>query len=76
MAVAKTPEVLSVVVEVPGGSGEYLASGKLDEKGVDDAIEIIFWFVGKPRDEAVDDKCQEKMLVINVVDAEHRTAVE
>ncbi len=43
VAVAKAPEVLCVVVQVPGGAGEYAAIGELDEDGIDDAVP------GRPR---------------------------
>jgi hypothetical protein len=65
-----------VVVKVPGGAGEDLAGGKLEENGVDYSILIVFGVVGQTRYETVDDKGEEKMLVINVVQREHRAAIE
>lgn len=76
MAVAEAPEVLGVVVQVPGGASEDLASGKFKEHGVDDAVLIFFGFVGQARDEAVDDEGDEKVLVVDVVHREHGAAVE
>ncbi len=73
---AEVPEVLGVVVEVPGGAGEYLAGGELEQDGVDDAVLIVFGIVGQARDEAVDDEGEEKMFVIDVVEREHGAAVE
>jgi hypothetical protein len=74
--VTDVPEVLSVVVEVPGGAGEDLGGGNFEEDGVDDAILVVFGLVGEARDEAVDDEGDEKMLVVNVVQGEHGTAIE
>jgi hypothetical protein len=73
---AQVPEVLGVVVQVPGGAGEGVAGGKFEEKCLDDAVLIVFWFVRQARYEAVNDKGEEKMLIINVVQREHRAAVE
>jgi len=73
---AEVPEVLGVVVEVPGGAGEYLAGGKLEEKGIDDTVKIVVGFVRQSRDQAVDNKGQKKMFVIDVMDREHGAAVE
>lgn len=76
VAMAQAPEVLGVVVEMPGGPGEYLAGGKFEEKGVDDTVKIFVGFVRQSRDQAVDDKGQKKMFVIDVMDREHGAAVE
>ena len=76
VAVAEAPEVLGVVVEVPGGAGEDLAGGEFEEDGVDDAVLIVGGLVGQAGDEAVDDEGDEKMLVVDVVQREHGAAVE
>jgi hypothetical protein len=76
VAVAKAPEVLGVVVQMPGGSGEDAAGGEFEENGVDDTVLIVFGLVCEPRDEAVGDEGEEKMFVVNVVQREHRAAVE
>jgi hypothetical protein len=76
VAAADAPEVLGVVVEVPGGAGEDFAGGDFEEDGIDDAVLIVFGLVGQSWDEAVDDKGEEKMLVVNVVQGEHRAAIE
>jgi hypothetical protein len=73
---AKVPEVLGVVVQMPGGASEGVAGGKFEEKCLDDAVLIVFGFVGQARYEAVNDEGEEKMLIINVVQREHRAAVE
>ena len=73
---AKIPEVLGVVVQVPGGAGEDAAGGEFEQNGVDDAVLIVFGLVGQARDEAVDDEGEEKMLVVDVVQREHGAAVE
>ena len=76
MSVADVPEVLGVVVEVPGGAGEDLGGGDFEEDGIDDTVLVVFGLVRQARDEAVDDKGEEKMFVVNVVQGEHRAAVE
>ena len=73
---AQVPEVLGVVVQVPGGSGEDLAGGKFDEECLDDTVLIVFGFVRQARYEAVNHEGDEKMLVVNVMQREHRTAAE
>jgi hypothetical protein len=76
VAVAEAPEVLGVIVQMPGGSGEDAASGEFEENGVDDTVLIVFGLVGEEGDEAMGDEGEEKMFVINVVQREHRAAVE
>ena len=76
VAVAKVPEVLGVVVQVPGGAGEDAASGEFEEDGVDDAVLIVLGLVGQARYEAVDDEGEEKVLVVDIVQREHGAAVE
>ncbi len=76
VAVAEAPEVLGVVVQVPRGAGEDPAGGELKQKGVDDAILIVRRFIVQARDEPVNDEGEEKMFVINVVQREHRAAIE
>jgi hypothetical protein len=76
VAVAKVPEVLGVVVQVPGGAGEYAAIGELEEDGVDYAVLIVLGLVGQARYEAVDDEGDEKVLVVDIVQREHGAAVE
>src|SRR6266550_667394 len=73
---AQVPEVLGVVVQVPGGAGEGAAGGDFEQNGVDDAVLIVFGLVGQAGDEAVNDEGEEKMLVVNVVQREHGAAVE
>jgi hypothetical protein len=65
-----------VVVQVPGGAGKGAACWEFEEKGVDDAVLIVFGLVGEAGYEAVNDEGEEKMLVVNVVQGEHRAAVE
>ena len=67
VAVAEVPEILRVVVQVPGGAGEGAAGGEFEQDGVDDAVLIVFGLVGQAGYEAVHDEGEEKMLVINVV---------
>jgi hypothetical protein len=76
MAVADVPEILGVVVEMPGGAGEDIAVGDFEEDGIDDTVLIVFGFVGEARDEAVDNESDEKMLVVNVMQGEHGAAVK
>ena len=61
---------------MPGGAGEDLSGGDFDEDCVDDAVLIVFGFVGQARDEPVSDEGEEKMLVINVVQRQHGAAIE
>src|SRR5271154_6682979 len=76
VTVAEAPEVLGVVVQVPGGAGEDFASRKFQENSVDDTVLVVFGLVAQARDEAVDDEGEQKVFVINVVQREHRAAVE
>lgn len=76
MAAAEAPEVLGVVMQVPGGASEDLAGGKFEEHGVDNAVLIVCGLVGQAGDEAVDDEGDEKVLVVDVVQREHGAAVE
>jgi hypothetical protein len=76
VAVAEVPKVLGVVVQVPGGAGEGVAGGKFDEECLDDAILIVFGLVRQARYEAVNDEGEKKMLVVDVMQREHRAAVE
>jgi hypothetical protein len=76
VAVAKVPEILSVVVQVPGGMGEGAAAGEFEQDGVDDTVLIVFGFVGQARDEPVNNEGEEEMLVVNVVQREHGAAIE
>jgi hypothetical protein len=76
MAMAKIPEVLGVVMEVPGGAGENLSGRELEQEGVDDTVLIVLGLVGQAGDEAVGDEGKENMLIVNVVEREHRAAVE
>jgi hypothetical protein len=73
---ADVPEVLGVVVEVPGGAGEDLGGGDFEEDSVDDAVLVVHGFIGEARDEAMDYEGDEKMLVVDVVKGEHGAAVE
>ena len=68
---AKAPEVLGVVVQVPGGAGEYAAIGELDEDGIDDAVLVVLGLVGQARYEAVDYEGDEKVLVVDIMQREH-----
>ena len=76
MTAAEIPEVLGVVVEVPGGAGEDFSGGKLEQEGVDDAVLIVGWLIGQARDEAVGDEGEEKVFVVDVMQREHGAAVE
>jgi hypothetical protein len=76
LAVAKAPEVLGMVVQMPRGAGEDAAGGKFDQNGVDNAVLIVVGFVGETGNEAVDDEGDEKVLVVDVVQGEHGAAVE
>ena len=76
MAVTDVPEILGMVVEVPGGAGKDFAVRDFEENGVDDTILIVCGLIGEARDEAVDDEGDEKMLVVNVVQGKHGAAVE
>jgi hypothetical protein len=76
VAVAEVPEVLGVVVEVPGGAGEDAAGGEFEENGVDDPVLIVFRLVAQARYQAVNDEGEKEVLVVDVVQREHRAAVE
>lgn len=76
VSVAEVPKVLGVVVQVPGGAGEDAASGDFEENGVDHAVLIVLGLLGQARNEAVSDEGEEKMLFVDVVQREHRAAVE
>ena len=65
-----------MIMQVPGGASQRAAAGELQQNGVDDAVLIVFGFVGKAGDEAVNDGREEKMLVVNVVQRKHGAAVE
>ncbi len=67
VSVAEVPEVLGVIVQVPGGAGQDAAGGDFEQNGVDDAILILCGLVGQARDEAMDDEGNEKVLLVNVV---------
>jgi len=73
---AQVPEVLSVVVQVPGGAGEGTFGWEYEQNGFDDAVLIVFGLVGKAGYEAVNDEGEEKMFVVDVVQREHGGAVE
>jgi hypothetical protein len=73
---AQIPEVLGVVMQVPGSAGEGAAAGEFQQNGVDHAVLIVFGFVGQAGDEAVNDEGEEKMLVVHVVQRHHGAAVE
>jgi len=76
MSVAEIPEVLGVVVEMPGGAGEDFAGRKLQENGIDDAVLVVLGLIGQARDKAVNHEGDEEVLLINIVDGEHGAAVE
>jgi hypothetical protein len=76
VAVAEAPEVLGVIVQMPGGSGEDATGGEFEENGIYDTVLVVFGLVGEAGDEAMSDEGEEKMFVINVVQREHRAAVE
>jgi hypothetical protein len=76
VAVAEVPEVLTVVVKVPGGASENLSGGEFEEDGVGYAILVILGLIPEAWDEAVDDEGDKKVLVVNVMQREHRTATE
>src|SRR5205823_9669651 len=76
VAVAEIPEVLSMVVQVPGGAGEGAAAGEFKQDGLNHAVLIVFGLIGQAGDEPVNYERKEKMLVVNVVHAVHGTAVE
>jgi hypothetical protein len=76
VAVAKAPEVLGVVVQVPCGAGEDAGTRDFEENGVNNAVLVVFGFVRQAGDEAVDDEGEEEMFVVNVVQREHGAAVE
>jgi hypothetical protein len=59
VTVAKVPEVLGLVVQVPGGAGEYATIGELEEDGIDYAVLIVFRLIGQSRYEAVDHEGDE-----------------
>jgi hypothetical protein len=40
---------LTVIVEPPGGSGDYLPPGKFEKEGVNRPVTIVFGFVGQAR---------------------------
>jgi hypothetical protein len=67
---------LGVVVQVPGGARQGASSGEFEQDGVDDAVLIVFGLVGQAGYETVNDKGEEKMLVVNVVQREHGAAIE
>jgi hypothetical protein len=76
VSVAEAPEVLSGVVEVPGGAREDFTSGDFQQKGVDQTVLIVSWLVRQAGDKAMDDEGNEEVLVINVVHGKHGAAVE
>jgi hypothetical protein len=76
VAMAQIPEVLGVVMQVPRGAGQGAAAGEFKQNGVDDAVLIVFGFVGQAWDEAVNDEREKKMLVVDVVQRQHRAAIE
>ena len=47
-----------------------------NEDGIDDTILVVLGLARKARDETVDDKGDEEMLIVDVVQGEHRTAAE
>ena len=59
LAVAEAPEVLGVVVEMPGGAGEDLASREFEKEGVHDAILIVGRLVRQARDQAMGNEGEE-----------------
>ena len=62
VAVAEVPEVLSMVVQVPGGAGERAAAGEFKQDGLHHAVLIVFGLVGKAGYEAVNDEGAEVKL--------------
>jgi hypothetical protein len=75
-SVAEAPEILAMVVEPPRGTGDDVAARKLEEKGVDVAVPIVFGIVGHARKKAANGKGEEQVTVVDVVDGEQRTAGE
>ena len=73
---AQIPEVLGVVMQVPGGARQTAAAGEFEQNALDDAVLIVFGFVGQAGDEAVNDEREEKMLVVDVVQRQHGAAIE
>ena len=67
VSVAEIPEVLGVVVQVPGSAGEDAATGDFEQNGVDDAILILFGLIGQARDQSMDHEGDEKVLLVNIV---------
>jgi len=76
VAVAKVPEVLRVVMQMPGGAGEDTGGGKFKENSVDDAVLIILRLIGQSRYQAVNNKGEEKMVLVDVVQCEHGAAIK
>jgi hypothetical protein len=63
-------------MQVPGGARQGTAAGEFEQNALDDAVLIVFGFVGQAGDEAVNDEGEEKMLVVDVVQREHGAAIE
>jgi len=74
VTVAKAPKVLTVVVGAPGGTAEDVARGKIEEDGVDGAIHVILGLVGQTLEQMAGAEGKEKVLVVDVVEGEHRAA--
>ena len=76
MAVPEIPEVLGMVVQMPGGAGEGLAGGEFQHKGVNHTVLIVLGFGGETGNQAVRNEREQEMLVVDVVEREHGAAVE
>jgi hypothetical protein len=76
VTVTEAPQILAVVVRAPGGAGEGVAGGELDQDGVDGAVHIVLWLVGQPGEEVAGAEGEQKMLVVDVVDGQHGAACE
>jgi hypothetical protein len=75
-SVAKTPEVLAVIVKTPLGSGEDVAGGDFNQNCVNEAILIVGRLVGQALEEAMGAPGEKQMPVVHVMEGVHGAAGE
>jgi hypothetical protein len=76
VAVAKGPQILSMIVHAPCGAGEDTTGGYFEEDGVDVAILIVLRLVWQALEEMAGAEGKEEMLIVDVVQRKHGAAGE